>query len=490
MDTAGIERILASGDARLMTARSRPVVVPTVSAVAPVPSSSSGSSGAVAVVNTTTTTTAGVIASSSVEKAVATVAEANADNATAEDTSATTAPATKIEKVVNIPTTLVGLLLSKRPKSTVTTINSIQVMTHTIISKLPPAGFVSNLPTTAVEVGKEGEKERMQEEVVEGQGEGLSESNSEKVRRRRLGSEESAGKGEDEEGSESGSEDEGSDESESESESSCGTEATEGSGSSKDNEGEVKVVKEGGDVKVESVESNSDKIIEEEKKEIPFIEGEEKKEDAPTGTEAEAGVGAEEVVVVKTPEQLAREAEKKRMIEESERLGYVPFRVLGYHEDNVDAVITAIEEIIAGRRIGEVMEELKLRAKKLQWPPHRTTRTTTTTGSTTSRGRKPRDGSSNEYRIKKVRVSRGDRGTEREGSAAEGEGENKPFRPRSSRVSKPYKDRSDRPDTGVRGKYSKREYSTTTPTTAAGSSNREEKYNKTSRTKPYRSTEK
>jgi hypothetical protein len=62
---------------------------------------------------------------------------------------------------------------------------------------------------------------------------------------------------------------------------------------------------------------------------------------------------------------------KRRAIAESERLGYVVFRVLGFHEENVRAVVKALQDIIDGERIALVCEKLKTESVKLQWPPHR-----------------------------------------------------------------------------------------------------------------------
>eukprot|EP01034_Spumella_vulgaris_P029732 gene29732-36826_t len=45
-------------------------------------------------------------------------------------------PTRKFEKSIEVPSTLVGLLLSKKPRTKITTLNVIQSMTHTIISKI------------------------------------------------------------------------------------------------------------------------------------------------------------------------------------------------------------------------------------------------------------------------------------------------------------------------------------------------------------------
>ncbi len=42
----------------------------------------------------------------------------------------------RVERTIEVPSTLVGLLLSKKPKTKVTILNQMQHMTHTIISKI------------------------------------------------------------------------------------------------------------------------------------------------------------------------------------------------------------------------------------------------------------------------------------------------------------------------------------------------------------------
>lgn len=223
----------------------------------------------------------------------------------------------QVEKFINVPTTLVGLLLSKRPKAKSTTINQMQVMTHTIISKMLPTGLGAgsgqgvegtyapaegpgSADAAAAEtvVGTDGDAANDPVEVTDGVGTGEDQE---------VSSEEESESDEDSDGSDEEAEGD-----------------AEGAG--------------------ETVEGQ---------------DGQERQE------------GATAATAPKSAAERAEDEVKRRAIAESERLGYVVFRVLGYHEENVDTVIGALQEIIGGERIGQVCEKLKVAAQKLQWPPNR-----------------------------------------------------------------------------------------------------------------------
>jgi hypothetical protein len=242
----------------------------------------------------------------------------------------------QVEKFINVPTTLVGLLLSKRPKAKSTTINQIQVMTHTIISKMLPTGLdgagadaTSGTGTEAVEgeggdqednTGKEAAEVALAGDDVAPVNEKEADNDAADEEVDEGESSEDEKDGDSEDGGEEGAEEakQGEDEKEGEGE---------GSGDNADVGGSV-VATDGG---------------------------------TEAATEGLAAPGAERVV----------DEAKRRAIAESERLGYVVFRVLGYHEENVDTVIQALQDIIGGERIAQVCERLRVTAQKLQWPPNK-----------------------------------------------------------------------------------------------------------------------
>jgi hypothetical protein len=239
-----------------------------------------------------------------------------------------------VEEFINVPTSLVGLLLSKRPKAKSTTINMIQVMTHTIISKMLPAGVADegkaplnkDVPDSApgLELGSA--------DSVDGGGD----------RRRRTASDPAAEQGVSDEEADSGSE--------------SGDEASESGGD--EDEGEDEEIEE---VKPEATGAGAGGEVEAN----GLVDGAEQGQ----GPSSEVAPGAADAVNADAAAVV--DEVKRRAIAESERLGYVVFRVLGFHEENVRVVVRALQDIIDGERIALVCEKLKTVSVKLQWPPHR-----------------------------------------------------------------------------------------------------------------------
>lgn len=271
-------------------------------------------------------------------------------------------PVVKVERVINIPTTLVGLLLSKRPKAKNTTINVIQQMTHTIISKMPPAGMAAGAGELAVESQATDitSTDRATEKKVDEEAPATEDGPSSAGRRRRaVSGDEEAVRGDEgnESDSESGSESSRSDRSDSESSESESD--SDGEGEDSGDEGEFV------DASASPVDASSSAATTTPKSaegvEGP-VEGAVERAD-----EVEAEASSKSGPLSAIHEE--RKNLKKRMIAESEKLGFVSFRVVGYHQENVDMVVEALESIIKGDRIMEVTDQLKISARSLKWPP-------------------------------------------------------------------------------------------------------------------------
>lgn len=365
-----------------------------------------------------TVTVAGTTEGTTTTKEVgAFTAGAGADGA--EDSAAAAvprAPAVKQEKIINIPTTLVGLLLSKRPKAKSTTINVIQQMTHTVISKMPPAGILPGRAGAASSPSEPGEGKdsagdttapgavsagagvEVEGSAVEGGGDVEAEKegeagSSKTTRRRRTVSEEDGGT-----------------ESDGESADSTSTDAEEGGEGDGDDVSTEESIG-GSDIESEDDLEGSDEenFVDATTEPVTFLPASVSEKEAGVALSVEFGVhqdekegGADEKAeagvetaveadvegdVITTATAAAvpaatsdgtvapvvaveeRKTLKMLMIAESERLGFVSFRVVGYFPENVDMVVEALQSIIRGDRIMEVMEKLRADSRGLKWPP-------------------------------------------------------------------------------------------------------------------------
>lgn len=347
VDATGIERILS--------AREPKPTKPTASTSAP---------SAAHAFATNSTPIEKAVALGAAEAAVAVAElpmEENPEDEGKSEPAVPRAPVVKLEKIINIPTTLVGLLLSKRPKAKNTTINVIQLMTHTIISKLPPAGIQLGSGADVDAAKAEGDEQTAEAALVV-DGDAVKETvdgadtlqkgdkAAEATRRRRAVS--------DEDGGEAGSGD--------------GSSDTEGDGS---------------DDSIGGSDSASDDDLEQESDEGEFVDaatdpaastapaftaeaaGEAAEVPADEQAEGTDGAAAEAVSGAAAGSLEDRKNLKKLMIAESEKLGFVSFRVVGYYQENVDMVVEALENIIKGDRIMEVTEKLRTDARSLKWPP-------------------------------------------------------------------------------------------------------------------------
>lgn len=324
----------STGTAGATTAAAVPVKTAASKSAGETATTQPKASAASTATSATTTTTASAAATAAKEgdtQASATAektpeAGESAVEAGDADSEVAKAPARQFEKFINVPTTLVGLLLSKRAKAKTTNINQMQVMTHTIISKMLPAGLEGASPT-----GKDGDG--TDAAVLEGEGQDANGGNTEAVN-------------DDDSSSADSDSDEDEDSESSDGDASQGNGEGDGTdeGRSRTDVADSAAATDGGT----SVGATTDGP------------------DGGDGTETAKDTGA-----VKTAAELAEEDIKRRAIAESERLGYVVFRVLGYHEQNVDTVLQALQDIIAGERIAVVCDKLKITSRTLPWPPNR-----------------------------------------------------------------------------------------------------------------------